>query len=149
MGESPGSGRDRTSAPRRRSAFLWAAGVGVVVMALAGIALFLTVGNNPIVPAQASPGSDASLPTIVDGRGVLTVLEAIGRRDAGVLGDDPVAIVATGRTRPSGTAARHHVVRPAISRSIATIGSGASPSSTSRSRSSTGAASSPRALGRG
>jgi hypothetical protein len=40
MGESPGSGRDRTSAPRRRPAFLWAAGVGVVVMALAGIALF-------------------------------------------------------------------------------------------------------------
>jgi hypothetical protein len=92
MGESPGSGRDRTSAPRRRSAFLWAAGVGVVVMALVGIALFLTVGNNPIVPAQASPGSDASLPTIVDGLGVLTVSEAIGRRDAGVLGDDPVAI---------------------------------------------------------
>ena len=89
---------------RGRSTLLIAA--VAVLLTIAGGALLLTGGYRAVLPNRssqtanpattASPGptpvAQATLPTEVDGLPVLTVSEAIAKRDAGGLGTNPIAV---------------------------------------------------------
>jgi hypothetical protein len=92
----------RRVAEQRRWAVIAAA---VIVVAVAGFGALALSGGKPLAStaapsATASPSgspspppiADASFPTTVDGQPVLTISEAIAKRDGGKLGTDPVAV---------------------------------------------------------
>jgi hypothetical protein len=90
--------RGRRNERHHRSILIAAA--AALVVAVGGGALLLS-GGNPFLPSDTpavttspspTPLGQASLPSTVDGRPVLTISEAIAKRDSGDLGPNAVAI---------------------------------------------------------
>jgi hypothetical protein len=96
---------NRSRPNRGRGGFRWVGLVAVVAIVLgAGAAFLLSAGNEATLPTPSPAGSSRpvitvspsaaapSLPTTVDGKPVLSVSEAIAKRDKGEVGAAPVAI---------------------------------------------------------